>query len=251
MGRALGPSAQQGALSVVKAIRDTAALQARLGHIFRDERLLDHALTHVSAVKSGNVRLQSYQRLEFLGDRVLGLAIADMLSSAFPEADEGELARRMSELVRRETCAEVAMEWDIGSNVRLGTGEVQSGGRKRQTILADACEAVIGAVYLDSGFETAKRVIASAWAARLNQPTGDKRDAKTHLQEIAQAAKRGVPVYRETSRTGPAHRTTFVVAVEVDGLGVAEGTGQSKREAEQMAAQALIHTLQANTGTTN
>jgi ribonuclease III len=233
---------------VAKAIRDTAQLQARLGYIFRSERLLDHALTHVSAVKSGNVRLQSYQRLEFLGDRVLGLAIADMLSVSFPEADEGELARRMSELVRRETCAEVALEWDIGSNVRLGTGEVQSGGRKRQTILADACEAVIGAVYLDGGFEMAKSVIASAWQARLSQPSGDKRDPKTHLQEMAQARKRGTPLYRETSRSGPAHRTTFVVSVEVDGLGMAEGTGQSKREAEQMAAQALIDFLQDNSG---
>ncbi len=248
MGRALGPFAQQGALSVAKAIRDTAQLQARLGYIFKSERLLDHALTHVSAVKSGNVRLQSYQRLEFLGDRVLGLAISDMLSVAYPEADEGELARRMSELVRRETCAEVAIEWDIGSNVRLGSGEVQSGGRKRQTILADACEAVIGAVYLDGGFAVARGVIASAWQSRLTKPTGDKRDPKTHLQEMAQARKRGTPLYSETSRSGPAHRTTFVVSVEVDGLGIAEGTGQSKREAEQMAAQALIDQLQS-TGT--
>jgi ribonuclease III len=224
----------------MKAVRDLPALQTRLGHHFRDPRLLDHALTHVSSIKSGDVRAQSYQRLEFLGDRVLGLAIAEMLSAVFPRADEGELARRMAELVRKETCAEVAVVWDIGPNIKLGAGEAQTGGRKRQTILADVCEAVIGAVFLDSDYATSKAVIESAWRERMANPVGDRRDPKTQLQELAQGRALGMPTYRELSRSGPAHRMTFTVGVEVPVIGAAEGVGSSKREAEQAAAATLL-----------
>lgn len=211
-----------------------------MGHAFADAGLLEHALTHVSGVKSGNVRLQSYQRLEFLGDRVLGLAIAELLSNTFPAADEGELARRMADLVRKETCAEIAIQWNVGPNIRLGAGEAHSGGRKRQTILADVCEALIGAVFLDGGYTPAQSVIEKAWGERLHAPAGDRRDAKTLLQELAQGRRLGMPVYRELSRTGPAHRMHFVIGVEVDVLGSAEGEGTSKREAEQAAARALL-----------
>jgi ribonuclease III len=227
-----------------KAVRDLAMLQQALGYQFRQKGLLEHALTHVSGVRGGNVRAQSYQRLEFLGDRVLGLAIAELLSHHFPDANEGELARRMAELVRAETCAEVAVEWDVGPNIRLGVGEVQSGGRKRQTTLADVCESIIGAVFLDSGYESAKAVIEPAWRNRLIQPMGDRRDAKTSLQELAQGRQFPTPVYREVSRSGPPHLMTFVVAVDVPALGSAEGSGTSKREAEQAAAQALVDILQ-------
>jgi ribonuclease III len=224
----------------MKAVRDIIAFQTRLGHRFADEGLLDHALTHVSSIKNGDVRAQSYQRLEFLGDRVLGLAIAEMLSAAFPLADEGELARRMAELVRRETCAEVAAAWDVGPNIKLGAGEAQTGGRKRQTILADVCEAVIGAIFLDGGYPPAKDVIEAAWGERMRNPAGDRRDPKTQLQELTQGRALGMPLYREISRSGPAHRVTFAVVVEVPVLGVAEGAGHSKREAEQAAAASLL-----------
>jgi ribonuclease III len=226
-----------------KAQPDIARLQGALGHVFADQSLLEHALTHVSSVKGGAIRLQSYQRLEFLGDRVLGLAIAEMLSAAFPEADEGELARRMADLVRKETCAEVAAGWSTGPNIRLGAGEAQSGGRKRLTILADVCEAIIGAVFLDAGYPAAQRVIAKAWDPRLALEHGGRRDPKTLLQELAQARRLGMPTYREVSRSGPAHRMHFVMAVEVDVLGSAEGPGAPKREAEQAAARALLDKL--------
>jgi ribonuclease-3 len=230
---------------VPKAEPDIAKLQAAIGHIFADRSLLEHALTHVSSVKGGAIRLQSYQRLEFLGDRVLGLAIAAMLSSTFMEAEEGELARRMAELVRKETCADVATDWNVGPNIRLGAGEAQSGGRKRQTILADCCEAIIGAVFLDAGYAAAEGVVERAWRLRLTEAEGGRRDPKTLLQELAQARRFGMPVYTEVSRSGPAHRMRFVIAVEVDALGRAEGDGSSKREAEQAAARALLDSVKA------
>jgi ribonuclease III len=231
---------------MAKAIRDIAMLQALIGHRFNNPALLEHALTHVSSVKGTNVRAQSYQRLEFLGDRVLGLVIAEELSAHYPGADEGELARRMAELVRRETCAEVAIQWDIGPNIRLGAGEANSGGRQRVTILADICESVIGAVFLDSDYPTVKAVIMAAWQKRMASPAGDKRDAKTLLQEIAQGRHLGTPTYREVSRSGPAHKMIFVVAVDAPSLGTAEGSGVSKREAEQASAQALMDILVAD-----
>src|SRR5450631_929169 len=130
------------------------ALEASLGHTFRDSRLALRALTHLSAPTPGSQgRLQSYQRLEFLGDRVLGLAIAEMLYEAFPLASEGELSMRLATMVRRETCAEVAREWDVGPHVALGPGEAQGGGRKKVAILSDICESLIGAVFIDAGFD--------------------------------------------------------------------------------------------------
>jgi ribonuclease III len=233
---------------LAKAVRDLAALQRGIGYQFVNSALLEHALTHVSSLPSTQTRLASYQRLEFLGDRVLGLAIADMLSTAYPQAEEGELARRMAELVRRETCAEVAREWNLGPNIRLGAGEANSGGRKRETILADACEALIGAVFLDGGFLPARAMVASAWEARLTEVTGDRRDAKTSLQELAQSRKFTMPTYTEISRTGPAHRMHFVIEVAVEAFGRAEGTGHSKREAEQNAARALIEQITEREG---
>jgi ribonuclease III len=230
---------------MVKAERDLPALEARLGHRFANKELLAQALMHVSAIRQGEGRIGSYQRLEFLGDRVLGLAIAEMLLATYPDAEEGELARRMALLVRGETCADVAREWELGPNIRLGAGEAQTGGRRRQTILADACEAVIGAVFLDGGFGPAKALVARSWGERLKEPLGDRRDAKTKLQEIAQSRQLSVPVYTEVSRTGPAHRMTFVIVASVEGLGEAEGQGHSKREAEQVAARAFLDKLES------
>jgi ribonuclease III len=229
---------------LAKAQPDIAKLQAAIGHVFADQGLLEHALTHVSFVKSGAIRLQSYQRLEFLGDRVLGLAVASMLSATFPSAEEGELARRMAELVRKETCADVAVAWDVGPNLRLGSGEVQSGGRKRVTILADVCEAIIGAVFLDAGYVAAETVVERAWRSRLTEPEGGRRDPKTLLQELSQSRRLGMPAYTEVARSGPAHRMHFVIAVSIEGLGAAEGEGSSKREAEQAAARALLDQIE-------
>jgi ribonuclease-3 len=220
--------------------RDLATLQARVRHGFGRPELLDQALTHVSAASGSGERRASYERLEFLGDRVLGLVIAAELVSAFPQADEGELSRRLSDLVRKETCAAVAGEWGLGPNLRLGAGEAQTGGRRKATILADACEAVIGAAFLDGGFAAARAVVLSGWSARLTQSPGDRRDAKTALQERVQAEGFTPPAYREVSRSGPDHALVFVVVATVTGLGSARGEGRSKREAEQAAARAFL-----------
>src|SRR4051812_24307037 len=146
---------------------DTAPLEERLGHHFDDHELLACALTHVSAAGGAKGRSKNYQRLEFLGDRVLGLAIAEMLFVAFPDASEGELSHRLSELVRRDTCAEVALAWDVGPYMKLGGGDMQSGGRKSRPILADVCESIIGAVFLDAGYDAAKALVERAFTERM------------------------------------------------------------------------------------
>ena len=215
---------------------DLGELEQMLGVVFRDRSLLDHALTHVSAAKGVEKRLASYQRLEFLGDRVLGLTVAAMLFRSFPEAEEGDLSRRLAEMVRRESCAEVAAAWNLGRFLRLGTGEAASGGRKKDAILADICEAVIGAVFLDAGFSAASACVERAWQPRMLNPLRPLRDAKTALQEWAQARGLPTPLYREVSRTGPDHAPDFEIAAEVQGLISALGSGPSKRLAEQAAA---------------
>jgi GTP-binding protein Era len=212
------------------------ALEARIGYRFRDGELLERALTHVSAVPGdASMRSASYQRYEFLGDRVLGLAVSDMLVAAFPDADEGELSRRLAELVRSEACADVATDMDIGQAIRLGAGEAQSGGRRKKAILADVCEAVIGAVFLDGGFEQAKALVNRFWKDRMATPRRPLRDPKTALQEWAQGLGLAIPSYREISRSGPDHDPTFKVAVVVASLDEAEGSGRSKRIAEPMS----------------
>ncbi len=213
-------------------------LQARIGHAFSRVDLLTLALTHVSAA-SVRSRLQSYQRLEFLGDRVLGLAISEMLYEQFPDAEEGELSRRLSALVRKETCAEVARGWEVGPHLKLGLGEIKGRGRQADGILGDACEAIIGAVFLDAGFATARDLVRRAFGDRMNAP-GVSLDPKTALQEWAQAAGRKPPVYREISRGGPHHKPVFVIAVDVEGFDPCESEGSSKRLAEQSAARAFM-----------
>jgi ribonuclease-3 len=214
-------------------------LESALGHVFTDKGLLQQALTHISALPVSR-RRESYQRLEFLGDRVLGLAVADLLYRTYQAAEEGALSRRLSELVRKETCAAVALEWDVGPHLLLGLGEAQSGGRKRATILSDACEALIGATFLDGGFEAALRVVERAWSERIEASAGTANDAKTALQEWAQARSLKAPTYRLVSRSGPDHSPRFTVAVDVENHVAAEGEGRSKRLAEQAAAAAFI-----------
>lgn len=214
-------------------------LETRIGHSFADKSLLDSALTHISAL-SGKSRAGSYQRLEFLGDHVLGLVVSDMLYRAFPGANEGELSRRLADLVRREACAEVARAIELGDAIKLGPSEANAGGRRRLAILADVCEALIGAVFIDGGYAAVAGMIERLWGERMRAPARPLRDPKTVLQEWAQARGLPTPLYREVERTGPHHDPEFRVSVALPDLGPAEGVGRSKRAAEQAAAAALL-----------
>jgi ribonuclease-3 len=215
---------------------DVTELQGRLGHAFSNADLLTHALTHVSGARGG----QSYQRLEFLGDRVLGLAVCEMLVRAFPHATEGELSQRLSELVRREACAAIAEAWDVGPHLILGAGEVHSGGRRNRAILSDAAEAIIGAVFMDAGYEPARALVERALAEQVRAARKPPRDPKTALQEWAQGLGRPTPVYVMVERSGPDHAPRFQVAARVKGTEQAVGIGGSKRAAEQDAAQRIL-----------
>jgi ribonuclease III len=240
-GRAAGgaPRAKAASRLAKRNIASANALEQTIGYRFKDGDLLNRSLTHISAASGGN-RANSYQRLEFLGDHVLGLVISDMLFRAFPKADEGELSRRLADLVRRETCAEVARAIDLGAALRLGVSEAGSGGRSRTAILADVCEALIGAVYLDSGYDGAAKVIERLWGERMRAPVRPLRDAKTVLQEWAQARGLPTPVYSEVARTGPHHNPQFRIAVALPNREPSEGQGRSKRAAEQEAAAAML-----------
>jgi ribonuclease-3 len=220
--------------------RGDGSLEDRISYRFTDPALLDSALSHISALKGVRNRGGSYQRLEFLGDHVLGLVISDMLFRAFPRADEGELSRRLADLVRKETCAEIARAIDLGAAVRLGASEANAGARNRPAILADVCEALIGAVYLDGGFVAAEALIARLWQARMKTKAEPLRDPKTVLQEWAQGRGLPTPAYREIARSGPDHDPQFRVAVQLPHLAPAEGSGRSKRAAEQAAAAAMM-----------
>ncbi len=221
--------------------KDRGPLEERIGYKFADKTLLERALTHISALSGGpQNRGGSYQRLEFLGDHVLGLVISDMLYRAFAKANEGELSRRLADLVRKETCAEVGRAMDLGPALKLGNSESHAGGRLRTTILADACEALVGAVFLDSGYEAAEKLIEKFWKERMLKPLRPLRDPKTILQEWAQARGLPTPEYRELARTGPHHNPKFKVAVVLPDHSPAEGIGSSKRAAEQSAAAAML-----------
>lgn len=209
----------------------------KLGYRFVKPELLDEALTHVSAPKADG---QSYQRLEFLGDRVLGLAIADLLYRTFPGAPEGELSRRLAELVRRESCAEIAIMWDVGPYLKLGAGEAHAGERRNQTILADVCEAIIGAAFLDGGYEAARNLVERAFQPLLEAPRRPLRDPKSALQEWAQGRGLPPPTYSIVEQTGPDHAPKFRVMVKVKGAETEFGLGTSKRIAEQAAARSLL-----------
>jgi ribonuclease III len=219
--------------------KDRTTLESRIGYKFADKDLLERALTHISALSGGN-RAASYQRLEFLGDHVLGLVISDMLYRAFPKANEGELSRRLADLVRKETCAEVARAMDLGPALKLGNSESHAGGRRRATILADVCEALVGAAFLDGGYKAAEELIVRFWKERMLKPLRPLRDPKTILQEWAQARGLPTPAYRELARTGPHHDPEFRVAVVLPDRPPAEGLGNSKRAAEQAAAAAML-----------
>jgi ribonuclease-3 len=224
------------------AVKDAAiaGIEARIGHIFVDPTLLVTAMTHVSALKPTRKRAESYQRLEFLGDHVLGLIVSDMLYGSFPNADEGELSKRLAELVRKESCADVAKSLGLADDVKLGAVGAGASARLRKSVLGDICEAVIGAVFLDGGYAAAKQFVETNWIERMKKPRQPLRDPKTVLQEWAQGKGLPTPVYREVERTGPHHDPQFRVAVDLPGLAPAEGIGGSKRAAEKVAASVMI-----------
>jgi ribonuclease III len=215
-------------------------LETALGHAFSDRGLLERALTHISALPGTPADGPHYQRLEFLGDRVLGLVVAELLFRTYPCATEGELSRRLAHLVRRETCAEVALEWDVPPHVILGAGERQSGLRRKEALLADVCEAILAAVYLDGGLPAARHVVESSFGRKMAEPGRAVRDAKSALQEWAMGRGLPVPAYREVERSGPHHAPMFRIEASVVGFDPAVGEGRSKRLAEQSAAVAFM-----------
>jgi ribonuclease-3 len=221
---------------------DDGALEERLGYTFLDHRLLEAALTHTSALPPGGVR--AGEQLEYLGDAVLGLVIADLLLRAFPQLDEGELSRRRATLVRAPTLAAKAAALGIGPALRLGRGEDRGGGRAKASILASTYEAVLGAIYRDGGFERARAVITRHFTEELERGgVAGTPDWKTTLQERIQAEHRTVPEYRLAGEEGPAHARQFTVEVWVGDRYLARGQGTSKREAEQQAARAALESF--------
>ena len=221
--------------------RDTAVthLFERLGYAFSDRSLIELALTHASARPSLKPN-EDNERLEFLGDRVLGLAIAELLTASVPDASEGELARRFNQLVRAETCAEVAQDWELGKLILMSGGEADSGGRGKKTILANACEAVLGAIFIDGGYAAARDIVHRFWAAELSGYGLATPDAKSVLQEWAQGRRLSLPRYIEIAREGPDHAPHFTAEVQIDGVAPERGHGANKRAAEQAAALAML-----------
>ena len=233
---------------------DLADLATALGHSFRRPELLSDAVTHPSL--SGMERAGkrgagtptpglAYERLEFLGDRVLGLVIANWLLEHFPAEREGALARRLASLVRWETLSDVAATLQLGRYLRLSTGEAESGGRNNGAILADSCEAVIGALYLDGGLPVAEKFIRSRWADLIDRTASPPQDVKTALQEWAQGRGKPLPVYEVLGQTGPDHSPKFEIRVHLEGHEPVTAEGNSKRAAEKAAASAMLRRVGA------
>ncbi|MFC7703113.1 ribonuclease III [Plastorhodobacter daqingensis] len=221
----------------MKLAADLRAFQDRIGHHFADAGLLVQAVTHASL--SSPTRPDN-QRLEFLGDRVLGLVLAEALLAADTRATEGQLAPRFNALVRKETCAAVAREVGLGEVLKLGRSEMMSGGRRKEALLGDAMEAVIAAVYVDAGFEAARALVLRIWGDRVGQVEADARDAKTALQEWAQGRGLPPPVYVEIARSGPDHAPVFTVEARLASGEMEQASAGAKRQAEQAAAKALL-----------
>jgi len=217
-----------------------AKLEARLGYSFGDPDLLDRALTHSSAIAPAKRIAQSYQRLEFLGDRVLGLVVADMLYRRFPKATEGDLSRSLNALVRKETCAMIARQLELGPELNLGDSEAKTGGAEKDAILGDVIEAVIGAIYMDGGLGPAAAIIERFYGEHMHQTGTERADAKTTLQEWAQGRGLEPPVYEEVERRGPDHAPQFTIAVRLAPFDPLTATGPNKKLAEHKAAEAFL-----------
>ncbi|MGF1741298.1 ribonuclease III [Vibrio profundum] len=215
-------------------------LETKLGYQFDNAELIHLALTHRSASGKHN------ERLEFLGDSILSFVIADELYHRFPKVNEGDMSRMRATLVRGNTLAELGREFQLGDYLKLGPGELKSGGFRRDSILADAVEAIIGAVYLDSDIEVARKIILSWYASRLDaiEPGVSQKDPKTRLQEFLQGRRKPLPVYTVTKIKGEAHNQEFTVSCEIAGAQQPIiGMGTSRRKAEQSAAEAALETL--------
>ena len=217
-------------------------LEPVLGHEFSQTDILRQALTHASTVEQ---RIESNERLEFLGDRVLGLVVAQMLFEHFGDEEEGDLGYRFTALARREALARVAREIDLGQHIRLSDGERETGGADKDGVLANACEAVIAALYLDGGLDVAERFIRQYWEPLLEEDLSPRKDPKTALQEWAQAIGKALPRYHVIRREGPDHAPKFTVEVSIDGEAPVQGEGSAKRAAEQAAAEAMLAQLDA------
>ncbi|SMQ62691.1 RNAse III [Devosia lucknowensis] len=215
-------------------------LQARLGYTFTNADLLERALTHSSAVSPGKRIERSYQRLEFLGDRVLGLVVADMLYQRYPKSNEGELSRSLNTLVRKETCAEIARQLDLGRDMILGESEARSGGADKDAILGDVTEAIIGAIFSDGGLEPARIFIEQHFGDYLADGQANRADAKTTLQEWAQGRGLEPPDYILVERTGPDHAPEFTIRVDIAGYDPLEAVGPSKKIAEHRVAEQFL-----------
>jgi ribonuclease-3 len=221
------------------------ALEKRLGYVFQDRKLLERALTHASVGDGASKPGLDNERLEFLGDRVLGLLTAERLIQIDPAASEGDLAPRLNALVNRKTCARVARAIALGPALRLSGAETRTGGRDKDSILGNACEALIAALYQDAGLERTRRIFLDIWSDEfrvLSEPR--PKDPKTLLQEWAQGRARPVPTYTVVQREGPEHALVFTVEVTVQGHGSAQGQGSSRQMAEKSAAQALMDQAQ-------
>ncbi|MEO0882276.1 MAG: ribonuclease III [Pseudomonadota bacterium] len=221
-------------------------LETEIGYRFTDHALINMAMTHPSALTAHQRYEQSNQRLEFLGDRVLGLVIAERLYVRRPDEAEGKLAPRLNRLVRKEACVEAARYKGLDRFVMLGESERRSGGATKDKVLGDVCEAVIGAIYLDGGLKAARKFIESAWKPVFEaNKAGRVRDPKSLLQEWAQARRFSLPQYTEVKRSGPDHSPVFSVEVSVgEGVHRASGEGSSKQDAERAAAATLLDSLE-------
>lgn len=216
------------------------ALERRLGHAFTDHALLERALTHAS-VGGGAGKTRDNEVLEFIGDRVIGLLAAERLAELYPEAPEGELTVRLHGLVNRDACARVARRMDLGPALRLAGGETKTGGRDKDSILGDACEAVMAAVHLDGGLAAARQVFLDLWSEEFDETVIARlRDPKTALQEWAQGQGKALPAYVVLERSGPDHAPVFKVEVTVEGLAPVMAEGRSRRDAEKAAAAMLL-----------
>ena len=219
-------------------------LEEKLGYTFRDQTLLENALTHSSCANESRGRLHSNERLEFLGDSILGMVVAEHLYRNHPDLPEGELTRTRAALVCEESLVEVAQALGLGDYLKLGKGEEAGGGRNRPSIRADAVEAVLAAVYLDGGIGSARKIIQKYILSKEVAGLATGRDYKTALQELVQRESGQVLKYHLTGESGPDHDKRFFVEVELNGRPVGSGEGHSKKEAEQMAAKAAIETLE-------
>ncbi len=224
----------------MKLSAELKAFEKRLGHSFKRPELLVRAVTHGSMITANR---EDNQRLEFLGDRVLGLVMAEALLEHDRGAAEGQLAPRFNALVRKEACADVAKEIDLGAVLKLGRSEMLSGGRRKQALLGDAMEAVIAAVYRDAGFEVAKALVLRLWGVRIETVETDARDPKSALQEWAQARGFAPPEYIEQARSGPDHAPQFTIEARLENGQSETARAGSKRQAEQAAAKALLSQL--------